>query len=61
MYRAKKLGKNQFVISTNQNFSSEGYLVDLPTPPVPVEENALAAATSVPADYRLDNVVQLHL
>lgn len=61
MYRAKKLGKNQFVISTNQNFSAEGYLVDPPTPPVPVEETALAAATSVPADYRLDNVVRLHL
>lgn len=61
MYKAKKLGKNQVVTSTNQNFSAEGYLVDLPAPPVPVEENALAAATPVPADYRLDNVVRLHL
>ena len=61
MYRAKKLGKNQFVTSTNHNFSIEGYLVDLPTSPTLVEDNALAAATSVPADYRLDNVVRSHL
>lgn len=29
MYRAKKLGKNQFVISTGHSFSDEGYLLDV--------------------------------
>ena len=61
MYRAKKLGKNQFVTSTKQNFSAEGYLVDLPSLPNSGKETALAAVTSVLEDCSLDNVVQLHL
>jgi diguanylate cyclase (GGDEF)-like protein len=45
MYKAKKLGKNQFVTSTNQNFFAEGYLVDLPNLPFSVKETVWAAAT----------------
>ena len=45
MYKAKKLGKNQFVTSANQNISAEGYLVDLPNLAFSGKETAPAAAT----------------
>jgi diguanylate cyclase (GGDEF)-like protein len=46
MYKAKKLGKNQFVTSTNQNFSADGDLVELPIRSLTAEQISPTAAAS---------------
>lgn len=61
MYKAKKLGKSQFVTSTNRIFTKDGELIEKIAMSLAVEKDGLAAAHSVLLDNRLDDLVRSQL
>lgn len=61
MYKAKKLGKSQFVTSTNQIFTTDGELIEAIALSPIAEEDASTAAHAMLSQHRLDDLVRSQL